>query len=148
MFKPTKILVPTDFSPYSDKAFTQALAIARQYGSSVELFHAVADDVQQCVIDYCMDGATFERLKKDLLASAQEKMDRELERLPKEKDLEIRAEIGHGKPYQAILKEQKEQGIDLIVLASLGRSGMAHVIIGSVARHILREAACPVLLIK
>ena len=148
MFKPKKILVPTDFSEFSDQAFMQALDIARQYGSSVELFHAVADDVQQCSIDYCMDNATFEQLKKDIQASAQEKMDKELERFPVSKDIEVIAEIGHGKPYQAILKEQREKGVDLIVLASLGRSAIAHVIIGSVSRHILREATCPVLLIK
>jgi nucleotide-binding universal stress UspA family protein len=149
MFRPKKILVPTDFSDYSDRAFLQALDIARQYGSSVELFHVVADDVQQCAVDYCMDNSVVEELKKEILARAQEKISTELARFPEAKDNTlVTAEIGHGKPYQTILQEQRDKGFDLIVLASLGKSGIAHIIIGSVARHILREATCPVLLIK
>jgi universal stress protein A len=146
MFRPKKILVPTDFSEYSDKAFAQALDIARQYGSTVVLFHVVDDYVQQCSVDYCLDNAVVEQLKCDIRAQAQEKMAHELSRFPQSKDVEVTAETGHGKPYQAILKEVQDRGIDLIVLASLGKSGIAHVLIGSVARHILREAKCSVLL--
>jgi universal stress protein A len=50
--------------------------------------------------------------------------------------------------YEEILKEGKEQGIDLIVIASLGRSGIAKYLIGSVARNVLKGSKCPVLLTK
>jgi universal stress protein A len=148
MFRPKKILVPTDFSEYSDRALLQAIDIAKQCDATVYLFHAVDDYVQQCVVDYCLDFAEVEQLKAEMMKKAKEKIDREIEKLPQAKDVEIIADIGQGNPYEAILHEEKEKGIDLIVLASLGKSGIAHIIIGSVARHILRGASCSVLLTK
>jgi nucleotide-binding universal stress UspA family protein len=148
MFRPKKILVPTDFSEYSDRALLQATDIAKQYNAKVFLFHVVEDYVQQCVVDYCLDYAEVEQLKAEMMAKAKEKIAREIEKLPQAKEVEIIADIGHGKPYEAILNEEQEKGIDLIVLASLGKSGIAHIIIGSVARHILRGAGCAVLLTK
>jgi universal stress protein A len=148
MFRPKKILVPTDFSEYSDRALLQAIDIAKQYDAKVYLFHAVDDYVQQCVVDYCLDFAEVEQLKAEMMAKAKERIDGEIEKLPQAKEVDIIADIGHGNPYEAILHEEKEKGVDLIVLASLGRSGIAHIIIGSVARHILRGASCSVLLTK
>ena len=53
-----------------------------------------------------------------------------------------------GVPYEEILKEAEEKGVDLIVIASLGRTGLAKYLIGSVARNVLKRAKCPVLLTK
>ena len=148
MFRPSTILVPTDFSQYSDKALLQALDIAKQYKAKVYLFHVVDDYVQQCAGDYCIDYAVVEQLQAEMRAKGKEKILKELEKLPQAKGVEVIADVGHGNPYRAILNEAKAKGVDLIVLASLGKSGVAHVIIGSVARHILREATCSVLLTR
>ena len=148
MFRPKNILVPTDFSEYSDKALLQALDIAKQYKAKVYLFHVVNDYVQQCAGDYCIDYAVVEKLQAEMRAKGKEKILKELEKLPEAKGVEVIADVGHGKPYEAIMNEVKDKNVDLIVLASLGKSGVAHVIIGSVARHILREAKCSVLLTK
>lgn len=148
MFRPTKILVPTDFSGYSDKAFAQALDLAKQYKAKVYLFHVVDDYVQQCAVDYCLEISVVEQLQQQIRDRGKEKMLQELGKFPQAKEVEVFVEVGHGKPYKAIMEEVKEKGIDLIVIASLGKSGVAHVIIGSVARHILREATCSVLLTK
>jgi len=56
--------------------------------------------------------------------------------------------IRNGVAYEEILKEQEEKNIDLIVMASLGRTGLAKYILGNVARIILKEAKCRVLIAK
>jgi universal stress protein A len=56
--------------------------------------------------------------------------------------------IRKGVPYHEILEEGKEKNIDLIVIASLGRTGIAKYLIGGVARNVLRGSKCPVLLTK
>lgn len=56
--------------------------------------------------------------------------------------------VRKGVPSEEILKEGKEKGIDLIVIASLGRSGIAKYLIGNVARNVLKGSKCPVLLTK
>ena len=53
MFKPKKILVPTDFSEYSDKALQKALDIAQQSGAEINLLHVITQEIRQCMSDYC-----------------------------------------------------------------------------------------------
>jgi nucleotide-binding universal stress UspA family protein len=60
----------------------------------------------------------------------------------------VETNVRKGIPYDEILKEGKDKGIDLIVIASLGRSGIAKYLIGSVARNVLKGSKCPVLLTK
>jgi len=148
MLKPTKILVPTDFSEYSDKALRQGLDIAKQYGSQVYLFHVIHDDVRQCVIDYCITDEVMRQVEEQMMAAAKENIQKQLERFPQAKEVEVFTDVAKGVPSEAILKEEKKKGIDLIVIASLGRTGLAKYIIGSVARNVLKGAKCPVLLTK
>jgi hypothetical protein len=65
MFRPTRILVPTDMSKHSDRAICQAFDIAGQFGSEVFLLHVIQNPVQQCTVDFCMDQnlRTFPRGK-------------------------------------------------------------------------------------
>jgi len=72
----------------------------------------------------------------------------QLAKFPKAKEAEVLMEIGKGVAYEEILKEEKKKGIDLIVIASLGKTGLAKYFIGSVSRNVLRHAGCPVLLTK
>ena len=62
--------------------------------------------------------------------------------------MEVVTNVRQGIPYDEILKEGKEKGIDLIVIASLGRTGIAKYLIGGVARNVLKGSKCPVLLTK
>jgi universal stress protein A len=118
MLKPTKILVPTDFSEYSDKALKQALDIAQQYHATR---HA---------------------------ASARVMMEKQLKKFPEAEAIEVHIEVGKGNPFEAILDEERKKGIDLIVIASLGRTGLAKYFIGNVARNVLKGATAPVLLTR
>jgi universal stress protein A len=148
MLKPTKILVPTDFSEFSDKALKQALDIAKQYKATVFLLHVIHEDLQQCVVDYCLTEELLQGIKDQVTSGARESLRKQIEKFPEAKEVELVSDIKMGIPYEAILKEEEERQIDLIVIGSLGRTGVARFIIGSVARNVLKGAKCPVLLTK
>ncbi len=148
MLKPTKILVPTDFSEYSDKAFRQALDIAKQYNAKVFLLHVIHEEFHQCVVDYCLTEEQMDQMKNSMAARVQEEFQKQIAKFPQAKEVDVVTDVKQGIPYEAILKEEGDRGIDLIVIASLGRSGIAKYIIGSVARNVLKGAKCPVLLTK
>ncbi len=149
MLAPTRILVPTDFSEYSDKALRQALDIAKQYKAKVYVFHVIHETVSDKIDDY---GLTYPSYVKDmeakLIAAAKIKLDEQVGKLPQAKEVEVFTGAAIGNPAEVILKEEAAKKIDLIVIASLGRSGIAKYLIGGVARNVLKGSKCPVLLTK
>jgi nucleotide-binding universal stress UspA family protein len=147
MFAPKQILVPTDFSSYSDKALKEAIDIAKQQGSTIHLLH-VNSLVQQCAIDYCMTSAIVDDLEKQSTETAQKKIREEIDKFPESKSVTIVPEVKKGTPYEEILKDQMEKNIDLIVIASHGTTGLLHYFIGSVAERVVKGAKCPVLLLR
>jgi nucleotide-binding universal stress UspA family protein len=148
MFKPSKILVPTDMSPHADKAIRQALEIARQFGSEIHVLHVVQDHVQQCTVDYCIDEGSMRQLQSQILEGARQGILRQTEKISPEDAAIAIMDVREGVPYDEILKEADEKNIDLIVISSLGTTGMAKYLIGSVARHVLLGAKCSVLLVR
>lgn len=147
MLKPTRIMVPTDFSEYSDKALKQALDIAKQYGAKVYLFHVVAG-LHLIAVDYAVPGEMMAALERHQVDAASTMLEKQLAKFPGAAEVEVVTDIGVGDPAEAILKEEKDKGIDLIVIASLGTSGLAKYLIGGVARNVLKGAKAPVLLTK
>ncbi len=150
MLMPTKVLVPTDFSEYSDKALAQALDIAKQYNARVFLLHVIHRELYSLGEGFAL-GLSQEVLQQiaDLpRVEAEENLQNQLNKFPQAEEVEVATNIRQGVPYEEILKEGKEKGIDLIVIASLGRSGIAKYLIGGVARNVLRGSQCPVLLTK
>ena len=148
MLRPTKILVPTDFSEFSDKALKQALDIAKQYNAKVFLFHVVSTEIKSCMGDACLGDDMIRDIENQIITRAREDLQKQLDKFPQSKEVSVITDIGNGTPYEAILKEAEDKGIDLIVIASLGRSGIARFLVGSVARNVLKGAKCPVLLTK
>jgi nucleotide-binding universal stress UspA family protein len=136
MLKPTKILIPTDFSEYSNMALRQAFDIAKQYKAKVYVLHVVHGE------------SYYEDVEKQMIEGARKKLQEEIDKFPQAKELEVFTEVVSGNTSEAILTEERSKGIDLIVIASLGRSGIAKYLIGSVARNVLKGAKCPVLLTK
>lgn len=148
MLKPTKILVPTDFSEHSDKALKQAIDIAVQYGAKVFVLHVMNEQITQCVYDYCLDAAEVKRAEDQLIAIARQNLEKQIAKFPRAKEVELTAEVRKGMPAEEILKEEQEKGIDLIVIASLGQSGISKYLVGGIARNVLKGSKCPVLLTK
>lgn len=148
MLEPTKILVPTDFSKYSDKALKQAFDIAQEYKAKVHVIHVVREKMSHEIDDYGLTAHAVRQMEADMIRGARKKLQKEVDRFLQSKELEVTSEVVIGDPSQEILKAQTEKGIDLIVISSLGRTGFAKYFIGSVARNVLKGSTCPVLLTK
>ena len=145
MFAPKKILVPTDFSEFSDNALAQAVDIARWQKSTIYLLHVLV--VQAYA--YYIPGHILDDIRKESIKAAHEMIRKQVEKIGKPNDIEIVTEIREGIPvYEEILQEQKAKDIDLIVIASHGATGLLHHLIGSVADKVTRSATCPVYLVR
>lgn len=148
-----RILVGTDFSDASESALLYAVALARQFGAQLHVLHAAGrHDVQvmverQRVIDEFLREAgrpeaphnTARELLGDLLPTA------EAAGVPTEYVLRA---SGAGGPYVEIVRYAVERAVDLIVVGTHGRGFMAHMLMGSVAEKVVRNAPCPVLTVR
>ena len=148
MFKPKNILVPTDFSEHSDKALRQALDIAEKFNSKVFLLHVVDKGIQQCVADYCLPKETFEQLERESVSKSRELMEHEVSMVAGRPAVEIDFDVQKGVPYDVILQEQQDKDIDLIVIASHGKSGLMGHRMGNVADRVAERATSEVLIVR
>jgi universal stress protein A len=142
-----RILVPTDFSKFSDNALKQAIEMAKQNKAKIYLFHVI-NIVQQCSVDYCLDAATVGDIEQKSMQSAQDMMQKQIRRVVKSNDVDIVSDVRKGTPYQEILKEQEDKKIDLIVIATHGWTGLIDHLLGSVAEKVARHAKCSVFLVR
>ena len=148
MLSVKSILVPTDFSEHSDKALKQALDIARQSKAKLYLLHVVHEAMHQCASDYCFSDEMMRQMESGMTSAAQQNLQKQLAKFPEAKEVDVVSEVRTGFPSDEILKEQQEKKIDLIVIAPLGRTGIARFLIGSVTKNVVKEAKCPVLVAK
>jgi universal stress protein A len=147
IFAPKNIMVPTDFSEYSDKALQLAIDIAKQYHSRIYLLHIIGL-VILCTEEYCLDPKTSDLVEKGSMTAAKKMMEQQLNKFPDSKSVEIVADIRQGTPYEEIVTGQIEKKVDLIVIASHGQTGLKRYLLGSVAEKVARQSKCPVLLVK
>jgi nucleotide-binding universal stress UspA family protein len=135
------ILVPTDFSSTSQAALEMAAELARRFDASLTLFH-----VHQVPSYLYPDGMmpVPSRLMQDLEASVVAELTRLAERLQRDG---YRVDFRHtiGAPAGEICFAAEELGVDLIVMGTHGRSGLSHMLLGSVAEKVVQKAHCPVL---
>jgi type II secretory ATPase GspE/PulE/Tfp pilus assembly ATPase PilB-like protein/nucleotide-binding universal stress UspA family protein len=129
MSLPKNILVPTDFSTNSVQALHYACDLAREAASTLHLVHVGKNQLDS-------------RAKETALNRIANSIDAESE-------LEIRTlhKVLYGAPPDAIAKYARENEIDLVVMGTQGRTGLAHLAMGSVAEGVLRKAPCPVTVI-
>jgi universal stress protein A len=148
MLTAKSILVPTDFSAHSDKALKQALDIAKQNKAKVYLLHVIHEAMHKCASDYCLSNELMQQMDSGMMSAAQQSLQKQIAKFPEAKEVEIVPEVRKGFPSDEILKEQQEKKIDLVVIAPLGRTGIARFLIGSVTKNVVKEAQCPVLVAK
>ncbi len=147
MLMPTKILVPTDFSQYSDRALAQAIDIAQEYKAQVYVLHVVSEKIGHSIDDYGLTPRSIKQMETKMINGAR-KNSKKIAKFPQVNSLEIFGEVVMGNPAEMIINTQKEKKIDLIVISSLGQTGLAKYLLGSVARNVLKGSTCPVLLTK
>jgi nucleotide-binding universal stress UspA family protein len=140
-----RILFPTDFSEPADYAWPYALTFAQEFGAEVHLLHVVTPPPR--LTEAYAINFDPEQTVKTLTAEANASMDRQVE-AAKSRALVFRREVRVGVDYREILDYATKHDIDLIVMATHGRTGLAHVLLGSVAEKVVRKAPCPVLTIR
>jgi nucleotide-binding universal stress UspA family protein len=146
MIKIDKILFPTDFSEHSEHALSYALSFAKEYGAKVHVLHVI-EDVQYLANAYMFDVPVMPSFA-DIEQSRLKEMQEFIERVITDPTIEIEKTIKRGRPFIEIIRTAREEDVDLIVIATHGRSGLEHVLFGSVAEKVVRKAPCPVLSIR
>lgn len=148
MFAPKNILVPTDFSKYADAALKVAVDIANTHGSNIYLLHAVDNPISRRSIDYGISYEEIKQIEKSSAEASKEKLKKQAAAIVKSNKIKVIFDSKTGDPAEVILKEQSAKKIDLIVIASHGKSGIVRYLMGSVATKVAKSATCPVMLVR
>jgi len=138
------ILVPTDFSPHSDKALDQALELAKLAGASIHLLHCYQLHPGGISPYGITVPAEFDEKIRDAAAKGLAAVEQRLEG----QGVEVVSHITPSYPAEAVSELAKEIDADLIVMGTRGATGLQHILLGSVAERTLRMAPCPVLTVK
>jgi nucleotide-binding universal stress UspA family protein len=134
-----KVLVPFDFSEFSSRAIDTALDLVTD-ASHVYVIHVLP------VLGATELGVVWESVTDE---SRQEQVQKVLdEQFADDKYRGIHFEIAFGDPGTEITEYAKKLAAELIVLPSHGRTGLKHLLLGSVAERVIRLAHCPVLVLK
>ncbi|PKG57026.1 universal stress protein [Shewanella sp. Choline-02u-19] len=139
-----QILCPTDFSETASHALKYAIEMANLYHVGLRLVHVIDQPVG--LENYQILTVTPEELAQSMEESAAAKMHSLLSDLKSE--LSVESVIRHGVASEQILKEADVSEAGMIVIASHGRSGLAHFLHTNVAEAVANGAICPVLVVK
>jgi nucleotide-binding universal stress UspA family protein len=140
-----KILVPIDFSEYTDEILEYAAEIAKKFGSSLHLIHVIP------TMDYFTPYESF--IAVENVEAAQKTIEAEVKKQLKETagritGIDVTGAVRTGAAFIEITEYAESEGIDLIVMGTHGRGGIEHLLLGSVAGRVIRRAPCPVLTIR
>jgi universal stress protein A len=141
-----RILVPTDFSAASERALEFAASLAQHYHASLELLHVQEDPIYTAMYPDAY-FADIEGLRQQLTRDAERSL---ADIVTKHPGVQGRttSRVIIGRPASVILEQSANGGADLIVMGTHGRSGFAHLMLGSVAERVIRSSTCPVLTVR
>jgi nucleotide-binding universal stress UspA family protein len=140
-----RICCPVDFSDASRAAMEVAADLARRFGAELVLFHA-----------YPVPGYTFPdgsvvaspKMLQDLADGAERHLDAWRRDAEAGGAGRVQTAKVAGEPAAEIVAYAREQGVDLLVLGTHGRTGLEHALMGSIAERVVRRARCPVLTVR
>ena len=144
------ILVPVDFSSHSEAAMVCAAELAESLGSTLVILHVVHDPGEAPGY-YSIKGRgkqlrRIEDVAAEMLDDYSRKMQNKHSGLPALKDATTMLVV--GLPVNRILESAEKIGARMIIMASQGRTGLAHVLLGSKAETVVRLAPIPVMIVK
>ena len=139
--KPAKILVPTDFSPCATNAVRAAVYLGRRTGASLTIFHAIESAVYNEAAEAYIDA------EKDDNVKTQKAFDKLLSKVPELKDVSFETETNFGSVAGEVAALARSIHADLVVMGTMGSSGINEVLIGSNAYNVMKSLDIPVLVI-
>ena len=145
-----RILVPIDFSDFSIDALKYGVSVARHFGAKILLLHVISQELLNEVKAVQYFSGIIDSPEK-FLARKKRDINERIEKILKgETDQTLFEEplIEVGIPTEEIIRVAKERKVDLVVIATRGRSGLSHILMGSVAEKVVRRSPCPVLSVR
>ena len=138
-----RILVPIDFSDASIKALKYAVPFAEHFGATICLVNVMeqvsfAKDMQNMPL--AMPDKELAKIAHKHLISLARRVIKPL--------MPVVPHTRIGKPFEEIVTLARTQNIDLIIIATQGRTGLKHALLGSTAERVVRHAPCPVLVVR
>ncbi|RMF61084.1 MAG: universal stress protein [Calditrichaeota bacterium] len=139
-----KILCAVDFSDVSERAVLYSAEIASRYDASLHLLHVI--EYLPGMDHYLILALPPQEIYQKLADQAEDKLKELTKQIQQEVPVEY--EVREGKAFVEIVGKAREIGADLIVIGSHGKTGLAHILIGSVAEKVARKASCSVLIYR
>ncbi len=146
MLEYRSILAPTDFSPHAGVALRHACGLAERLGAELHLLHVLPDFVPAStdpMLAPTMPAEYFAQSEARARESLATLLDPSWGHPPS-----VKVAVHWGSAVEGIVGYASDHAIDLVVIATHGRTGLRHVLLGSVAERIVREAPCPVLTVR
>ena len=142
------ILVALDFGEPSAAALNYGRRLARKFGGTLYLIHVLADLTGLAMTTPGLAGDLSPDMQERARENAKEQLMRQLSEADQH-DLKAKTiVVTAAAPAHAIVAVAHELPADLIVVGTRGRGGLSHLLLGSVAEHVIRAAPCPVLVVK
>jgi nucleotide-binding universal stress UspA family protein len=136
-----KILIATDGSKYTQSAIQKGLEIARANNAKVYALYVI--DTRALITANGMPAP------ENIYTILQDEGKNAVQRVKDEgRGLDVEPVVLAGHPSSMIVKFARDNGVDLIVTGTLGKSGIEQLLLGSVADSVIRHASCPVLVVK
>ena len=135
------ILVPTDGSEYTKTAIKAAVEFAKTVGGKITALYVLD---RTMISNMPMDAAV--RNVYDALATEGKEAVDVVKHMAEEAGVPVEISVKEGSPVKVILEESPKY--DMIIMGTLGRTGMSKLLMGSVAERVVRASSCPVLVVR
>ncbi len=147
MFNLDRIVVPTDFSDYSDYALKRALDLAEACEAKIYLTYVAPDapDIFK-LSKYVVEGQ--EKIKAELEKRCEEYFEKQIAMFPQAEKVEIETNVFTGSPYKEILDFQKKIKADMVVIGTHGETPFEGFFFGSTSQKIIRHSICSVMIVR
>ena len=146
MSRPRVILHPSDFSPASRPALAEAIAVAKQQRAQLLIVHVLATVIPMISEGY-MPARTYDELARAGRADAERRLDALVARA-KKAGVRATGLVLEGTAAQQIVRAAQNHRAALIVMGTHGRTGLAKLLVGSVAERVVGSAPCPVMTVR
>jgi nucleotide-binding universal stress UspA family protein len=140
-----KILVPIDFSEPSKNALSYAVPFAQHFGAELLLIYVVEPALYPA--DFSFGQVAIPDVERELRQRGNAEL-KELSESHIRGLVPSRVKVCTGKPFLEIIRTAREEGSDMIIIASHGHTGVEHLLFGSTAEKVVRKASCPVLVLR
>lgn len=139
-----KILCPVDFSEFTDEVLSYAIEITKRFEAELHLLHVIPNLNYFTPYESFMTPENLVTIERNI----EKEIEKDFEKIAKKIDIPFKKVIRTGITFVEIIDYIKQESISLVVMGTHGRSGIEHILIGSVAEKVVRKSPCPVLTVR